>query len=106
MRAHLAAGGKSSCPEASFSFGFQHTQISEQRRAYGILQLSVGGDDVGPLSTVLDDALGENTLEDQRTSSDICKHAQVTGNITSTVEKKGEHLFGSCYADSLRKPHR
>lgn len=58
MSAHLAAGGKSSCPEASFSFGFQHRQISEQRRAQGKVHLSVGGDDVGLLSTMFDDALG------------------------------------------------
>lgn len=59
MSAHLAAGGKSSCLEGSFSFVFQHLQISEERRAQGEVHLSVGGNDVGLLSTMFDDALTE-----------------------------------------------
>lgn len=66
MSAHLAAGGKSSCLEAALSFGFQHLQIPEERRAQGEVQLGVGGDDVGLLSTVFDDALTGEERERER----------------------------------------
>lgn len=54
---YLTAGGKSSCLETRFGFGFQHPQIPEQRRAQEEVHLGVGGDDVGLLSTMFDDAL-------------------------------------------------
>lgn len=64
--AHLAASGQSSGPEAGFSLGFQHLQISEQRRAQVECQLGVGGDDVGLLAAMFDDALTEKGREGER----------------------------------------